>query len=219
MRHHAIDWNFVGTPRARPNKWRIKGVTGEHGQTDEWVELAFANDESGEPYYHETWRRLDGGAGRPTLALRACASPEGRDALVLVVGSFFGYVRARSVDLAALNAAMGLGTSLVGVVDEAIARGERGVAEACVLLEAGHGTVTTAHEWRVDSALQPWRVGRPLDDVFAGAVDGEEGEAAISLAAAVTTLGRAGGEELTGRRVRIGRQQFDVLSSWRASPS
>lgn len=23
-RHHAIDWNFVGKPRERPNKWRIE---------------------------------------------------------------------------------------------------------------------------------------------------------------------------------------------------
>ena len=33
-------------------------------------------------------------------------------------------------------------------------------------LEAGHGRLSTG--WLVEGALQPWRIGRPLAEVFAG---------------------------------------------------
>ena len=64
-RHHAIDWNFVGSRRTRPNKWRIRPVrsvettdeaSGE-ASVDVWDELSFAHDEHGAPYYYETWSR------------------------------------------------------------------------------------------------------------------------------------------------------------------
>lgn len=37
-RHHAIDWNYVGLPRPRPNKWRIEMGPGG----DNWKEWGFA---------------------------------------------------------------------------------------------------------------------------------------------------------------------------------
>lgn len=37
-RHHAIDWNYVGRPRPRPNKWRVE--MGPGGDT--WKEWGFA---------------------------------------------------------------------------------------------------------------------------------------------------------------------------------
>lgn len=80
-RHHAVDWNFLGSGRPRPNRWGVvpsqgegDGAPGEgggqaglgggarslHGRraVNEWREDAFATDEKGQPYYHEVWRRM-----------------------------------------------------------------------------------------------------------------------------------------------------------------
>lgn len=37
-RHHCIDWNYVGEPRPRPNKWRVEMGPGG----DVWKEWGFA---------------------------------------------------------------------------------------------------------------------------------------------------------------------------------
>ena len=37
-RHHCIDWNYVGEPRPRPNKWRVEMGPGG----DVWREWGFA---------------------------------------------------------------------------------------------------------------------------------------------------------------------------------
>lgn len=37
-RHHAVDWNYVGRARPRPNKWRVE--MGPGGDT--WREWGFA---------------------------------------------------------------------------------------------------------------------------------------------------------------------------------
>mmetsp|Transcript_15808 Transcript_15808/g.39285 ORF Transcript_15808/g.39285 Transcript_15808/m.39285 type:complete len:473 (+) Transcript_15808:98-1516(+) len=80
-RHHAIDWNFIGVGRPRPNKWWIKcdqkfitHYTDHELQT--WEELGFvgANMWSA-PYYFERWERHDQGGPLPRLALRK--SPPG----------------------------------------------------------------------------------------------------------------------------------------------
>ena len=68
-------------------------------------------------------------------------------------------------------------------------RGERGLAEACVLLEAGHGRLSSG--WAVDASLQPWRIGRPLAAVFGG---GDEPP-----------------ERMADGGMRVGRREFDVL--------
>ncbi len=80
------------------------------------------------------------------------------------------------------------------------------------MLEAGHGRVSGG--WRVEGSLQPWRVGKPLADVFgsasgaAAAVDGlEAAELAKALADPPTLEG-------SSRRVRVGEQVFDVLGFW-----
>lgn len=38
IRHHAIDWNYVGKARPRPNKWRVEMGPGGHV----WKEWGFA---------------------------------------------------------------------------------------------------------------------------------------------------------------------------------
>lgn len=37
-RHHAIDWNYIGIKRARPNKWRVE----MDPRGDVWKEWGFA---------------------------------------------------------------------------------------------------------------------------------------------------------------------------------
>ena len=175
-RHHVIDWNFVGALRPRPNKWRVRptdaqqlatlasadgGGGGRHlagtgallvdgrrdGACDDWLELSFADDDGGLPYYYERWQRHDGGEGEQTLALRLrrltagrCSSGGGggeqdassddaaRDALIVVVGDRFGYLISRPSHITHQLAQ--LGPSLVAAVDEAIGRGDCLIAEA-----------------------------------------------------------------------------------------
>lgn len=47
VRHHAIDWNFVGTPRPRPNKWRIEMAP--NGNV--WKEWGWPTDDFGQHVY------------------------------------------------------------------------------------------------------------------------------------------------------------------------
>jgi hypothetical protein len=65
-RHHCIDWNYVGTPRPRPNKWWVE----MHPDKDIWKEWAYATDDHGQHYYMERWERLDAGTPTEQLALR-----------------------------------------------------------------------------------------------------------------------------------------------------
>ena len=75
-----------------------------------------------------------------------------------------------------------------------------------MLLEAGHGRVSNG--WLVDGALQPWRVGRPLEAVFAaGAAGGTAGGAAATGGADTPEALAAEG------RMRFGAQVFEVLAS------
>ena len=57
-RHHCIDWNYVGKPRNRPNKWFIE-MHPDHN--NEWKEWSFATDDYGQHYYWENgkgWRKM-----------------------------------------------------------------------------------------------------------------------------------------------------------------
>ena len=85
-RHHCIDWNFVGKPRNRPNKWYVQMKT-----KNVWKELSYARDDNEQHYYWERWERLksdENGKGL-VLAMRK-SNQHARDAVVVVVGvSFF----------------------------------------------------------------------------------------------------------------------------------
>lgn len=194
-RHHAIDWNFVGALRPRPNKWRVKPTN-----RDDWEELAYADDEQGQPYYYERWVRAAGGGAQPSLALRAVqpslsGSPS-RDALLLVVGGYFSYVVARPIEHSALSS---YGKALFAVVDEAILRGDRHIAEQCLLQESGYGRV--GGEWTIEASLQPWRIGKPLGSVFGG---GSMGGLEAAVASARTPPGKV-------EQVLVGKQAFEVI--------
>ena len=99
-----------------------------------------------------------------------------------------------------------LGSALFAVVDEALERGDRSLAEDCVLLEAGHGRVSDG--WRVSTSLQPWRQGRPVDEVFAatnGLTTGAVGGG--------TPLSTAFGAAEPPATVQVGSALFDVMES------
>ena len=85
-RHHCIDWNFVGVPRSRPNKWYIEPQSQSH-PTQVWKEWAYATNSFGQNYYCERWERSDGdddGEGF-VLAMRKAAGSE-RDGVLVAVG-------------------------------------------------------------------------------------------------------------------------------------
>jgi hypothetical protein len=84
-RHHCIDWNFVGVPRPRPNKWWVEF---KPSTRDSWKEWAYATDDFGQHYYCEQWDRLDGdssGSG-VVVALRKAAGAGACDGILVVVG-------------------------------------------------------------------------------------------------------------------------------------
>ena len=51
-------------------------------------------------------------------------------------------------------------SSLVDLVDAAIANGDRQTAEAFCTIDAGHGTLS--NNWEIDCAIQPWKEGTSL---------------------------------------------------------
>jgi hypothetical protein len=222
-RHHAIDWNYVGAPRTRPNKWRVRptaasarheldervtgavtGAVAGESRVDDWQELSFALDDGGRAYYHERWHRHEGGEGAPVLSMRLRRpKAEGADGLLVVVGDHFAYLVNRPISPAEMAP---LGPSLAAVVDGAIERGDRALAEAALLLHAGHGRVSNG--WAVDKSLQPWHEGTSLDDLFATlrAVDASRAPdgAGATLAQALS----AHGERVEA--VQVGGAVFDV---------
>lgn len=154
VRHHCIDWNFINTPRPRPNKWFIQ--MSENKKV--WKEYSYSRDDFHQHYYVERWKRLqrDGFGDGFVLALRKEKnSVDGRDGIICCVGDHFNYIFSRTgSDLRKKYHEEG---STVDVVDAAINRGDRDLAEAYLSIEAGHGLISNG--WKIDKALQPWKEG------------------------------------------------------------
>lgn len=175
-RHHCIDWNFVGTSRPRPNKWWIE--VNDDGSA--WKEYAYARDDYGQHYYVERWERLGGGAvAVPRLALRiapsrkrkaggGAATPpnamqgpghDGRDGIFVLVGDHFNYILGRRFSGEEKDYS-GVATSLVDLVDAAVAGGDLTTARSYLSIEAGHGQVSKG--WQLDCAIPSWNEGRDI---------------------------------------------------------
>lgn len=199
-RHHAIDWNFLGTPRPRPNKWLAEPRLGVD-RVDDWKEWSYARGASGQSYYMEQWYRLaQGDAGDGVVAaLRATSASAAAagDAMVIVCGDHFNYLRARPAEATAGLAAYG--AAPFAAVDAALADGRHDIAEGALALEAGHGRVSEG--WRVDASLQPWREGGTLSDVFGGPPRGSSPSGAFLPAL------HGGGV------VRWGELEFEILEN------
>jgi hypothetical protein len=155
VRHHCLDWNFVGTPRSRPNKWWIE----MNDDSNKWKEWAFATDDHGQHYYCEQWERLPGGeSSEPVLALRKQRlddNNDDEDGMLLVVGTHFNYIKGHAVLASGCCHKYPNATSLVTLVDAALEAGDLATAlEWLGRIEAGHGHVDN---WIVDCAIQPWK--------------------------------------------------------------
>lgn len=165
VRHHCIDWNFVGKARARPNKWYVEVEPGQEGGRagKQWRELAFAQHPGGEHYYVERWARREGdlceGEARgPVVALRAAEG--GRDGIIVVLGELFAYILDRKEAVDWEQEGRGCG-STQDLVDEALASGNRALAERVLGIEAGAGRIRDG-AWTVTKAVRPWDEGRKL---------------------------------------------------------
>jgi len=88
-RHHCIDWNYIGEPRNRPNKWYVE----LNSDSSQWKEWSFAKDDHHQSYYWEKWSRVNGderGDGL-VLAMRKSQPKQNRcqnwrDGILVVVG-------------------------------------------------------------------------------------------------------------------------------------
>eukprot|EP00040_Diaphanoeca_grandis_P015156 m.77129 g.77129 ORF g.77129 m.77129 type:complete len:399 (+) comp24981_c0_seq2:123-1319(+) len=160
VRHHAIDWNFVGKPRNRPNKWRI-----EKNPTDDrlWKEWGFARDDHGQHIYMEQWERLPEGEG-VTLAMRRVVDDGGNkpDAFVVVVGDHFNFIENRS-SVYPRNDAFADVPSLTALVDNTNSTLSKEDLIQYLSLRACHGRVSNG--WVIEDALHPWEEGTKLIDV------------------------------------------------------
>jgi hypothetical protein len=123
-----------------------------------WKEWSFAVDDFKQSYYMERWERRDGdsmGKGL-ILALRTSETPaaigvragcrtDTRDIILVVVGDHFSFARGRNSSASSKLLSVGLEAgNLVKVVDAALERGDREVAEAFLTVEGGHGRIS----WR-----------------------------------------------------------------------
>ena len=176
-RHHFIDWNFVGIPRPRPNKWWIE----VNDDDSSWKEYAYAKDDNGQHYYFEQWDRLERGMPEPRLALRISRSSgkrkttspeetEGQvvqgeeDGLFVLAGDHFNYVMGRK--FSGNESSYDKATSLVDLVDGAIDSGDLKTARSYLSIEGGHGVVSNG--WKLDCAIPYWNEGKDITFIGGG---------------------------------------------------
>jgi hypothetical protein len=181
-RHHCIDWNYMGKPRNRPNKWFVEM---HPFHNNEWKEWSFATDHYGQHYYWEKWERLeeDGcstsmkSATKPTshneekvrvsreqeniiLVLRKRVTKDDpRDGILIIVGNHFNYLFDK--DLSDIDERKyDTTSSLMEVIDQATEATDREAAKAYLSIDAGHGTISSG--WNIDCAIQFWKEGSAL---------------------------------------------------------
>jgi hypothetical protein len=178
-RHHCIDWNFVGIPRSRPNKWWVE-LCGQQMDGDEiktpvvqqWKEWAFATDPNKQHYYCEHWERWDSSFPTPSDVPMLCLRTDsGRDGILIVLGDHVMYCLDRCNTKLQTS---GSCTSLVAVVDEAVKqRNDCDAARAWLSMEGGHGRWITSSpgrenasvgsgSWVLDHCIEFWKQGKPL---------------------------------------------------------
>lgn len=163
-RHHCIDWNFVGVPRTRPNKWFIemKSEPNSNSNCQMWKEWAYAKDHHDQHYYMERWERLNGDENGDGLVLamrKAKAFGAKQDGVLVVVGKHFNYIHDRIVPESRQNHSF---ATLVDLVDTSLQNNDRATAEPYLRIDAGHGIIQPSGNWIIDCAIQSWRHGTSL---------------------------------------------------------
>jgi hypothetical protein len=178
-RHHCIDWNFVGTPRSRPNKWwvelcgpKMDGHDSKATVVQQWKEWAYATDPNKQHYYCELWERWDSSFSSPSAPMLCLRKDSGRDGILIVMGDHVIYCLDRC------NANLqtcGSLTSLVAVVDESVQqRNDFDTARAWLSMEGGHGRWNSSQgnndapvgsgSWVLDHCIEFWKQDQPLFD-------------------------------------------------------
>jgi hypothetical protein len=134
-RHHAIDWNFVGKPRSRPNKWRIEL---NPNSADQWKEWSHATDDHGQSYYMERWERLPMGGDDTYFALEKVLDDDDCvSSYIVAVGDHFNYIRQRepSFVLKDKEEEARAPVNLTKAIDEALANGDESTVQKLMSLE------------------------------------------------------------------------------------
>lgn len=169
-RFHLIDWNFVGTPRSRPNRWHVElSCQDDDQQVSFWKEWAFARDDQQQFYYCEYWQRLWDGDPTTDSAVATVVQPQypvvalstaNRQAMIAIVGDHFNYVVNRRPSGLVANKEQKQGSSLVQVVDALIKANDSHTARRWLSIEGGHGRVSK--QWKLDHCIEFWKQNTPL---------------------------------------------------------
>lgn len=146
-RHHYIDWNYVGMPRSRPNKWYVEMDSSQNV----WKEWAYAKDDDDQYYYCEHWKRQPDQKQNDLVIVFQTMHSE-HNGLLIVIGDHFNYILDR--DPVQGPASKG---SLVEQVDHLVDSGAIETAQKYLSIRGGHGTVSSG--WMIDTAIEPWKEG------------------------------------------------------------
>lgn len=168
-RYHCIDWNYVGIPRSRPNKWYIElppnhNITNNRDKDDDdgrnaivttdttrinqWKEWAYATNQYQQHYYCEHWKRhidIDHQSSSHENnddhgIFLILRKCSDPDGIIIILNDHIMYCIDRDpIDPVPLKLSSTL-TSLVAVVDEFILqRNDIDTARKYLSIQGGHG--------------------------------------------------------------------------------
>jgi hypothetical protein len=202
-RHHVMDWNFVGTPRSRPNKWWIQPChfvendsNASHNnhkikKKKQWKEWAFARDFAGQYYYCEQWEQLTVPDTNPVtqtfqketfiLALRLKSNKAtNKDGMLIVIDNEFNYIVSQRSSLPLLEC-LPKPNSLVELIDTAVAQNDVKMARTWLgSIQGGHGHVhvngvdnVTHNSWTINTSIDFWNQDTSLLQAGDVVINGE----------------------------------------------
>jgi hypothetical protein len=177
-RFHCMDWNYVGVPRTRPNKWWVEIDRNiKEDSASVWKEWAYATNQYNQHYYCEFWERWN-----PTAFVTPKTSPKisfrkdsDSDGILIIVEDHIVYCLDRSISNPSnheLERTSSPCSSLAAVVDEAILQNsDLDTARAWLSMKGGHGRWVSSPaycehgrrgDWILDHCIEFWMQGRPL---------------------------------------------------------
>jgi hypothetical protein len=172
-RHHCIDWNYIGTPRSRPNKWYAE-FSSDLNTFKEW---SYATDFRNQSYYTETWKRIVNSSTKnddeKKVVVSLRISEEDRhkadisDGIIVAIGDHFNYAIDRRprkkihdyFDLMVEKEQKP--ANFVDYIDFVLQTEDRDkLISRLTSIDAGHGRIISSsqqNQWMIDCALQPWK--------------------------------------------------------------